>query len=252
MLSDSELSSENANCILPRFDRVTMNSFRVVDFIIISAREGLVAEEMNRLELVANKLEAVRLVPAFGEHIEADLSADTVLDLGEVGGEVGLDRGDELGADAVLVVVLLEGVALALGAAAADGADVDHAVAELEEGAADDGVGALREVLERDAGELGHVLVAEEAGEGLLVEFFAVVERVEAVLGEAVVEAAEDVFADLLLLFVEIGAADEADGVVLAELGEGGEHFGSGLLTRDSESTIDVEENKSITMCHFF
>src|SRR3989338_8126693 len=141
LLSNSEFSCENTNSILPSLDSVADHSFRVVDFIIISTRESLVTKEVNRLELIANELQTVRLIPAFRENIETDLTADAVLDLGEVGGKVRLDRGDQFTADVVFLVVLLEGIALALGAAAADGADVDHAVAELEEGAADDGVG---------------------------------------------------------------------------------------------------------------
>jgi hypothetical protein len=115
-----------------------------VDLPIITARVCLVAEEMDlvvddaaALLLCRQVVQAVRLVPACGEHVEGYLSADGVCEA-EIR-ESFLELCDHCGADVVLNVVGLVIVALLDGGITADGRDVDHAVAELDEGATLDG-----------------------------------------------------------------------------------------------------------------
>jgi hypothetical protein len=99
-----------------------------VDDIIRDATAFLLAGKMRQ---------AVCLVPARGEDVEGDLAADGV---GEAGvREGGLEGGDHGGADVVLDVVGLVVVAFLDRGVAANGRDVDHAVAELDKGAALDG-----------------------------------------------------------------------------------------------------------------
>jgi hypothetical protein len=65
---------------------VASRSWVIVDLIIISALESLVAEEVNRrirhtprlLPLVLEMLQAIRLIPPSGEDIEGDLPADGI------------------------------------------------------------------------------------------------------------------------------------------------------------------------------
>jgi hypothetical protein len=126
-------------------DRVTNRPLIAVDLIIITTLIRLITKEMNRLVidavlpllLLRDKVQAVRLVPARGEDVEADLPADGVCEA--VVRERLFQRAHHGGADVVLDVVLLVLVALLGGGVAADGRDVDHAVAELDEGAALDG-----------------------------------------------------------------------------------------------------------------
>jgi hypothetical protein len=88
-----------------------------INLPIIPARIRLIAKEVNLIIhhatpalLVRNMLETVRLVPARGEHVKGDLSADGVCEA-EVG-EGFFERGDHGGADVVLDVVGLVVVAL--------------------------------------------------------------------------------------------------------------------------------------------
>ena len=116
-----------------------------VDLVIISALVRLITKEVNRLVidailplfLLRNKVQAVRLVPASGEDVEADLPADGVCEA--VVRERLLKRAHHGGPDVVLDVVLLVLIALLGGGVTADGRDIDHAVAELDEGATLDG-----------------------------------------------------------------------------------------------------------------
>jgi hypothetical protein len=112
-------------------------------------------------------VEAVCLVPASGEHVEGDLSTDGVCEA-EVG-EGFFERGDHGGADVVLDVVGLVVVALLDGGVAADGGDVDHAIAEFDEGAALDGDVEVGDVVE-DPGEELLVLSAYTSWSGVRVE----------------------------------------------------------------------------------
>ena len=136
--------------------------------------------------------------------------------------------------DLVLQVVLLILIPLLDARVPAHGADVDHAVAELDKGAPLDGHVEVRDVVQDEADELlvgGLADVADEAAGG---QGHAEAVGGQAVLGEAPVEEGDDVdgggVADLLLLLDEVGAADEADGAGFAEFGEEGQHLGGGGL----------------------
>ena len=85
------------------------------------------------------------------------------------------------------LIILLELVALLLGAVAADGADVDHAVAELDEGAALDRDVEVGDVAEDEVDEFFEVVLAQELLEGLDLEELSGLVGDEAVLGEDVV-----------------------------------------------------------------
>ena len=142
--------------------------------------------------------------------------------------------GDKFLADLGLLVVLVEGEALGVGSVPADGADVDHAVAELNKGAALDGDVEVGDVVQAEVGELLVLFLAEPLDEAVGGELLAQLVGRQAVLAEAEVEEGGDGdaggLAELLLLLGEVGAADEADGALLAQGGEDGAGLGGDLL----------------------
>lgn len=129
----------------------------------------------------------------------------------------------------MLLVIFLIVVPLLRARVPADGADVDHAVAELDKGAALDGDVQVGDVVQAEADELLVPVLPDPLDEAVGVELRAVLVRRQAVLGEAEVEEGRHVHlgrADLLLLLDEVAAAHEADGALLAEAGEELEHLG--------------------------
>ena len=227
-----------------------------------------VLDAARLLGLVLEVRQAERLVPAGGEDVEGDLAADreavvrrgemrlaivitrlfflcnatvTESDKGEEGGDVRqsqvaealpklLDHG---GAHLVLVVVLEEVETLLMARVTADRADVDHAVAELDESAALDGDVHVGNVVQDERGQLLVLLLSDPLDEAAGRQRLAVLEGSQAVLGKAEVEERQDVDgrrAQLLLLLGEVGAADEADGDLLAETSEEVQHLRGGTL----------------------
>ena len=81
---DLEKLLDDANSILRASDGVANCSLVAIDFVVVAANEGLVAEEVDcfvgdairLLRLVLEMLEAVGLIPAGGEDVEGDLAAD--------------------------------------------------------------------------------------------------------------------------------------------------------------------------------
>lgn len=152
---------------------------------------------------------------------------------------------DKLLAHVVLLVVLLVVVALLDGGVAADGADVDHAVAELDKGAALDGDVEVGDVVQAEADELLVLGLAEPADEAVGGQLLAVLVGGQAVLGEAEVEEGRHGHvrgAQLLLLLGQVAAAHEADGALLPQPREQVQHLGRHAAPRRRERAIDVEE----------
>lgn len=135
-----------------------------------------------------------------------------------------------------LLVKPLKLLPLLIARVAPDGGDVDHPVPELDERPPLDGDVEVGDVVQDKLDEVFVVVLADVLDEGVGGEGLAELEGGEAVFGEAKVEEggyghAEGV-AELFLLLGEVGAADEADGDFLAELGEEEEDFGGGVLLR--------------------
>lgn len=149
------------------------------------------------------------------------------------------ERGDKRLADLGLLVVGLEVVTLLVAGVTADRRDVDHAVAELDEGATLDGDIEVSKVVQAEVGKLLPLVLADPLDEAAGGELLAELVRRQAVLREAVVEEGDDGdtsrLAQLLLLLYQVGAADEADSALLTECGEKGEHLGrSGLYCEET------------------
>lgn len=137
-------------------------------------------------------------------------------------------------ADLVRLVVDLVGGALVVARVSANGADVDHAVAELDEGAALDGDVEVRDVVQDELDQLLVLRLADPLDEAVGRERHPELVCREPVLREAEVEERRDGHfervAELFLLFLEVGPAHEADCYLLAQLGEEEQHLGGGIL----------------------
>lgn len=235
------------------------------DLVVVAALERLVSEEMDvlvgdsvgLLGLALEVVQAVGLVPAGGEDVEGDLAADGEAACMFVSGaqveklkdggwgmdssirkpqvaKLLLENRNKLLSNLGLLVVGLELVSLLCAGVSADGADVDHAVAELDEGSSLDGDVQVGNVVQDKVGQLLVLVLADPLDEAVGGQRLAQLVRGQAVLGEAVVEEGGDGhasgLAELLLLLDEVGAADEADGALLAESLEELEDFGRGIL----------------------
>ena len=141
---------------------------------------------------------------------------------------------DELLPNLGLLVKSLKIVALLDAGVPADGADVDHAVPELDEGAALDGDVEVGDVVQAEVDELLVLLLADPADEAVGGQHLAQLVGRQAVLGEAKVEERDDGharrLAQLLLLLDQVRAAHEPDGALLAELLQNREDLGGGGL----------------------
>jgi len=104
----------------------------LIDLIIISTFVSLVAEEMDLLEaFLLDVSQGVRLVPAIGEDVETDLSADGVCQAQVC--ELLLQVLDEGRADVAGLVKGLEVITLLNAGVSADRRYVDHSISELDE-----------------------------------------------------------------------------------------------------------------------
>jgi hypothetical protein len=231
---------KDAHGVLGTGNRMANGSGISVNLVIVAALESLVTKEVNvlvgnaigLLGLVLEVLEAVGLVPASREHVEGNLSAN-----GKGEAEMTkslLEDSDKLLTDLGILVVLLEVVSFLCASVTADGADVNHAVAELDKGSALDGNVEISDVVEDKVGELLVLLFTNEFDEGVWVEWLAELVGSEAVLGEAKVEESGDGLASglaqLLLLLGEVGTADETDGALWTKLLEDGKNLGGSIL----------------------
>ena len=105
----------------------------------------------------------------------------------------------------------------------ADRRHVDHAVAELDEGAALDRDVQVRHVVQQEPHQPLVLVLAEPLDEALARQRLAHPVRRQPVLREAEVEQrrhGDRVRAELFLLFRQVAAAHEADGDFVPDLGE--------------------------------
>lgn len=220
------------------------------DLVVVAALLGAIAEEVDLLELgrpVARHMaQRVRLVPAAREHIEADLAADAVRQVHL--GELGAQARNHLLAHAVLAVVRMERVALVARALAPDRAHVQHAVAELDEGAALHRQLQLGQVAQHEVDEALQRRLAQVRGDRLLAHLDALLDLHQPVLREDVVEAVEDrAPVQLLEHLLQVGAAHDADGgarpdVRVQEELERGRDVGA----RRGQRAVHVEQQQDV------
>lgn len=126
-----------------------------------------------------------------------------------------LENSDKLLPDLCVLVERLKVVSLLSAGVTTHGANVDHSIAEFNEGAALDGDVEISNVVEDEVGKLLVLLLANELDEGVRLEGFAELEGSQAVLGEAEVEEGGDGLsgglAQLLLLLGEVRATNISD-----------------------------------------
>ena len=112
----------------------------------------------------------------------------------------------------------------------------------------------LAQVLQHKVHQRLILLLAQPPHKALTRELFPESIRCQSILGEAKVKKARHVepFAlgalrhELLLLFLEVRAADEADGAFVAERGKGGEHGGGDGAAGGGEGAVDVEKAEGL------
>ena len=129
----------------------------------------------------------------------------------------------------MLEIELLILVALLDRSIPANRADIDHAIAELDECATLHRDVQVGDVVQDELDQLLVVVLADPLDEAVRRERHAHADGRQAVLREAEVEEGGDGDAggaELLLLLGQVGAADEADGDFVAEGGEELEDFG--------------------------
>lgn len=166
--------------VLRASHRMTNSSGVLKDLVVVTALERLVTKEVHSgigdtarlLGLVLQVLQAVRLVPAGGEDIKGNLAADAE-------GEAQVTEAlaqllNKSLANFVLLVVDLVVNALLNAGVPTDRRDVDHAVAELDEGTALDRDVQVGDVVQAERGKLLVLIFTnplDEAvgGEGLAV-----------------------------------------------------------------------------------
>lgn len=122
----------------------------------------------------------------------------------------------------MLEIKLLVLVALLDRSIPSDRADIDHAIAELDESTALHGDVQVGDVVQDELDQLLVVVLADPLDEAVRRERHAHADGRQAVLREAKVEEGGDGNAggaELLLLLGEVGAADETDGDFVAEGG---------------------------------
>jgi hypothetical protein len=138
------------------------------------------------------------------------------------------------------IIILIKRQPLLITSVPPHGAHIDHPIPKLDEGTPLDGDVQVRDVVQAEVGELLPAVLAELLDEGVGRQLLAQLVRRQAVLREAEVEEGGDGdaggLAELLFLFYQVAAADEADGAFLAEGGEGFEGFGGGFLLRQRVS----------------
>jgi hypothetical protein len=161
-----ELLVQNLDGVLGTCDREAsaLRLEGLVDFVVVAAWVGLVTEEVY-LIVIFEEAEAVGLVPADRENVEADLPANRVL-YPQIR-ELLLQSLDELSSHLMLVVILLELVPLRLRAVPADGGNVDEARPVLDEGATFDGYLDVRQVVQAEIDELVQLLLSQEVLDAL-------------------------------------------------------------------------------------
>ena len=73
---EEELVNE-LNCVFWACDSVANGALRLENLVVVPASEGLIAEEMNGVE-VLDKSETICLVPTLWEYIETDLATNGI------------------------------------------------------------------------------------------------------------------------------------------------------------------------------
>lgn len=184
-----------------------------VDLVIIAARLRLVAEKVDFLELVVgfDVPQAIGLIPAVRKDIEADLATDGVREIHI--GEFLLKIADHLLAHLVLDVVGGEHIPLLPRALTSNGADVHHAVPELDEGTPLDGQFQLGKVAQHKVEKPLQRLLPKMLDDVLLSHLLAAFNLDESILREYEVELVEDLLAvQLLEHLLQIGTTHNSNG----------------------------------------
>lgn len=138
----------------------------VIDLIIIATRCRLITEEVDGLKTLALQMsQAKSLIPALREDIDRDLASNAKLKAILV--ETLAKLLDQLRANSQLGIKLGKGQTLIVRAVTANGRDVDHAVAVLDEGATLHRNIQVSKVVQSELEELLILVLAQELDKAL-------------------------------------------------------------------------------------
>lgn len=129
----------------------------------------------------------------------------------------------------MLPIVLIKRIPLLHTRIPADGTNIHHPIPKLHKRAPLNRQVQIRHIMQHKPHKLLVLVLAQPLYEAVTCEGYAEFIGCEPVFAETEVEHGGDGDgggAELLLLFGEVGAADESDGYFVAEGGEEGEHFG--------------------------
>ena len=199
-----------------------------------------------------DKLEAERLVPADGENVERDLATDreTQVHIGELSPK----RLNEGFAHAGSLVELLELIALLLRAVAPDWAHVNHAVAELDEGAALDRDVEISDVVQDEVDESLETILPQVLVDTLLLNLDSELVCVESILCEAPIGCIDHRGSHLLPHLDEVAAGDDAEvDSFRSHLRDSLEHLWGDQGASRSQGHIDIKEGDDtlLLLCHY-
>lgn len=257
--------------ILRACNRVTDCPAILVDLVIVTALVCLVTKEVDSGILLATvvlglgleMLKAVGLIPTGWEDVKGDLASNGVAVFVRkklerwMGGrdvrqakirELLLQCRNEGLTDLVLLIIHLILISLPHGCITSNRRNIDHAISILDECASLHWNVKVRNVMQDELDELLVSLLTNKLDKGVCCQRLTELVGCETVLGEAEVEKGGywDVrCAELLLLFGEVGTANETDGYFVAEEGEELEGlWGDGLLCSSSVNALIMMAQK--------
>ena len=110
---------------------VSHSLWRFVDLVVVSTLVRLISEKMDLVKILLDELQAERLVPSFGENIEADLTPNR--ERKSKVREFSLEFLNKILPDAMNVVILLESISLLLATVPTYRRHVQHSISKFNE-----------------------------------------------------------------------------------------------------------------------
>ena len=221
------------------------------DLPIIPSFRRLIPKEVNRRIIhtrstrkrlfCLHMLQTIRLIPPMREDIKAELPPNAIRKT--IVRKLFPENIDEIPPDIMHLVIIHELNPLRLRRIPPNRRNIHHAIPKLDKRPPLDRNIQVGHVPEHEIHKLFVFFLAEPADEAGAGEGLAETVGYESVFGKTEIEEGGygDVgCAELFLLFYEVGAADEADGALVAELGEEGEH-GGGYWLEDGRNLFLVK-----------
>lgn len=246
MQSQPKHFSQNPSSVFVAADSMADGRFVLVNLVVVAAGFRLVAKEVNFLKLSAgDSREAERFVPAVWVNVEADHPTDGVSEIDIM--EFTFEVRNHLRPHLVFLVELVKDYSLIWRALPADGANVHHSVAVLDESPALKRKFKVGDVSKHEADEALQSFLTELFVEGRFLHFNAVLDVYDAVLWKDVIELLQNLRSiQLLVHLCNVRSRDDSDC---------GERFDARVeeilevlvdhIARLRQRVVDVEQQKN-------